>query len=389
MSEFLPYGRQWIEDDDVSAVAETLRSDFLTQGAAVARFENALRDYCQARYCVAVANGTAALHIAVAALQIEPDAEGVTSPNTFAASANCMVYNNLRPTFADIDTRTYNVDPREIESRMTDRTKLVVAVHFAGQPADMVSIGSIARKHGLAVIEDAAHALGSTYEDGARVGSCPHSDMTVFSFHPVKTITTGEGGAITTNSEELYKRLRLLRSHGITRDACELEENPGPWYYEMQALGFNYRLTDLQAALGFSQLSKLPRFRARRREIVSRYNEAFRNVDFLCTPFEREGLDSTFHLYVLAVDFSRIGKTRKEVMETLKSKGIGTQVHYIPVHLHPYYRKRFGFQHGDFPKAESYYQTALSIPLYPKLTDGEVNYVIEAVKGLGCVRGGQ
>jgi UDP-4-amino-4,6-dideoxy-N-acetyl-beta-L-altrosamine transaminase len=388
MDKYFPYGHQWIEDDDLRAVAQALQSDFLTQGPAVERFEDALRDYCGARYCVAVSSGTAALHLAVAAIGIAPGAEGITSPITFAASANCLVYNDLAPAFADIDLRTHNIDPEEIESRMTERTRLVIPVHYAGQPADMPAIAEIARKRKAAVIEDAAHAIGSKYANGAMVGSCVWSDMTVFSFHPVKTITTGEGGAITTNSEEFCRKLRLLRSHGINRVPSELAANPGPWYYEMQTLGFNYRLTDLQAALGLSQLSKLARFKARRREIVSRYNEAFRNVEFLRLPFEREGLDSAFHLYVLRVDFKSIGMTRREVMETLKSKGIGTQVHYIPVHLHPFYRSHYQYKQGDFPKAESFYETALSIPLYPKLTDDEVDFVIEEVKSLGRAHGG-
>jgi UDP-4-amino-4,6-dideoxy-N-acetyl-beta-L-altrosamine transaminase len=377
---FIPYGRQWIDEADEQAVQRVLRSDFLTQGPEVARFEQALLDLTGAKYCVAVSSGTAALHLAVAVLGIEKGAEGITSPITFVASANAMLYSGLVPCFADIDPRTYNLDPAEVEKKLPAKTRLLLPVHFAGQPADMPALHNLARTMGCRVIEDASHAIGSSYSSGEPVGSCRYSDLTVFSFHPVKTITTGEGGAVTTNDRELYERLLLSRTHGITREPALLSENPGPWYYEMQELGFNYRLTDLQAALGTSQLAKLSRFRNRRRQIVAAYNKAFQGTEVLTTPYEAPRQVSCFHLYVLQVDFASAGRDRRAVMEALRGREIGTQVHYIPVHLQPYYRKRFGYSPGDFPVAESYYLRALSIPLYPAMSDEQVQWVVEGIR---------
>lgn len=382
MDNFLSYGKQWIEDDDISSVIDTLKSDFLTQGPKVREFEQAICDYTGAKYCVAVTNGTAALHIAVQALEIEKGSEGITTPITFAASSNCMLYNNIKPVFADIDDRTFNIKVEEIKKRINSTTKVIIPVHFAGQPVDIEEINQIGKKENIYIIEDAAHAIGSKYADGSRVGNCKYSDMTTFSFHPVKTITTGEGGAITTNNEELYKKLLVLRSHGITKDSALLEQNPGPWYYEMQYLGFNYRLPDLNAALGVSQLKKLDRFIKRRREIVDHYNKSFKDVDWLSTPFEKANVVSAFHLYVLQINFEAIGKSRKEVMVELRNKKIGTQVLYIPVHFQPYYRKNLGYKQGDYPTAEKYYKKALSIPLYPKMTQGDVDYVVESIINL-------
>ena len=374
------YGHQYIDDDDIQAVASVLKSDYLTQGPAVERFEREICRITGASYCVAVSNATAGLHIAVAALGLGDGAEGITTPNTFLASANCMVYNGIRPVFADIDPVSYNIDPAEIEKHITDRTGLLLPVHFAGLPCEMDRIGATAEKHKLHVIEDAAHAIGSQYADGSYVGNCKYSDMTVFSFHPVKTITTGEGGAITTNDEELYQRLLMLRSHGVTKDEKLLTKNPGPWYYEMQTLGFNYRMTDMQAALGFSQLKKLDTFKSRRREIVATYNRAFAGMKHLRTPTEPEGVSSCFHLYVVQVDFTALGKPREQVMQELRDRGIGTQVHYIPVHTQPFYKKTYGYREGDYPVAEKYYGQELSLPLYPGLSDGDVDSVIRAVK---------
>ncbi len=382
----LNYGKHWIDQDDIAAVTKVLESDFLTQGPEVINFEKNLADFLEARFAVVVANGTAALHLAVKALDLEKGNQGITCPNTFTASANCFVYNGLEPAFVDIDEKTYCMDPAELEKHITPRTKVVIPIHFSGQPADMERIHDIALKRDIHVIEDASHAIGSKYENGQMVGSCCFADMCIFSFHPVKTIATGEGGAITTNRKDLYDKLILLRNHGITKDPSKFKIDhsnpPNPWYYEMLDLGFNYRMTDIQAALGTSQLKRIGSFIQRRREIVARYNEAFKNIPWLTTPYEREKVFSAFHLYVLKIDFDGIGKTRRQVMEELKAKGVGTQVHYIPVHLHPYYREHFGFKEGDFPKAEEYYQQCLSIPLYPKMTDDDVKHVIHAIMEL-------
>ena len=373
---FIPYGRQWIDQDDINAVIDVLKGDFLTQGPKIEEFENVICRYTGAKYAVAVSSGTAALHIAVLALNMK-NGEGITSPNTFVASANCLIYAGLTPRFADIDKKTYCIDAKEIQKKITAKTRIIIPVHFAGQVADMEVIDKIARKNNISTIEDASHAIGSKYSDGGKVGHCRYCDMTIFSFHPVKTITTGEGGAITTNSKKLYEKLLMLRTHGITKDPKSLSQNFGPWYYEMQELGFNYRMTDLQAALGICQLEKLDKFIQRRKEIVGQYNQAFKDIPGITIPFEKIKNSSAFHLYVLQIDFEKIGKTRPQVMDELKAKGIGTQVHYIPVHTQPYYKKNFGYKKGDFIVSEKYYEQALSIPLYPKMSDGDIKYIIK------------
>lgn len=380
MATFLNYGKQWIGEDDIRSVVETLQSDFLTQGPKIDEFEKLLCEYTGAEYAIAVTNGTAALHLAVAALNIETGCEGITTPNTFVASANSMIYNGLIPVFADIDEKTYNISVSEIEKNISKKTKLIVPVDFAGQAAAMEEIYDLAKKNGLYVIEDACHAIGSTYKNGSMVGSCQYSDMTVFSFHPVKTITTGEGGAITTNDKKIYERLLLLRSHGITKQ--NMSQNPGPWYYEMQELGFNFRLSDIQAALGITQLKKLDTFSMKRKKIVARYNETFKDIPWLIVPYEKTPGSSCFHLYVLQIDFDFLGKSREEVMQELREKGIGTQVHYIPVHTQPYYREKFGYKPGDFPAAGNYYEKALSIPLFPRMAGDDVEYVIKCILDL-------
>ncbi len=374
------YGHQYIDDSDIEAVVNVLKSDYLTQGPSVTQFEQKICEITRAKYCVSVSNATAGLHIAVAALELGEDAEGITTPNTFLASSNCMVYNNVKPVFADINPVSYNIDPAEIEKHITNKTKLLIPVHFAGLSCEMDKISAIAKKNNLHVIEDAAHAIGSQYADGSYVGNCKYSDMTVFSFHPVKTITTGEGGAVTTNDEKLYQKLLMLRSHGTTKDEKLLTKNPGPWYYEMQSLGFNYRMTDMQAALGYSQLLKLDFFKKRRREVVAIYNKAFSGMKYLKTPTEPADVSSCFHLYATQIDFSALGKTRSQVMAELREKGIGTQVHYIPVPTQPFYKNTYGYNDGDYPKAEKYYEQELSLPLYPGLSDDDVNMVIKAVK---------
>lgn len=374
------YGHQYIDDSDIEAVVKVLKSDYLTQGPSVTQFEKKICEITGAKYCVSVSNATAGLHIAVAALGLSTGDEGITTPNTFLASANCMVYNGVKPIFADINPVSYNIDPAEIEKHLTDKTKLLIPVHFAGLPCEMEKINAIAKAHNLHIIEDAAHAIGSQYADGSYVGCCKYSDMTVFSFHPVKTITTGEGGAVTTNDENLYQKLLMLRSHGTTKDEKLLTKNPGPWYYEMQSLGFNYRMTDMQAALGCSQLEKLGFFKKRRREIVSAYNNAFAGMKYLKTPTGPKEVSSCFHLYATQIDFSALGKSRVQVMQELRDRGIGTQVHYIPVPTQPFYKKTFGYKDGDYPMAEKYYEQELSLPLYPSLTDEDVDSVIKAIK---------
>jgi len=371
------YGKQYIDDDDIKFVVDVLKSDYLTQGPYIDKFEDALCKYTGAKYCVAVSNGTAALHLAVNVLGIEKDKEGITSPITFIASSNSMIYNGLKPVFSDVDKYTYNISTVEINNKINNKTKLIIPVHFAGQPCEMSKINELAKKNNIYLIEDACHAIGSRYEDGTRVGNCKYSDMTVFSFHPIKTITTGEGGAITTNNKGLYDKLRILRTHGISK--INMSQNPGPWYYEMQELGFNYRITDIQAALGISQIKKLDMFVNRRREIVNLYNEALKNIDWLTVPYEKNKGLSCFHLYVIKIDFDKINKSRKQVMNELKEKGIGTQVHYIPVYNQPYYQKQFGYKNGDFPNTEEYYKCSLSIPLYPAMSNDDVDYVIKNI----------
>jgi UDP-4-amino-4,6-dideoxy-N-acetyl-beta-L-altrosamine transaminase len=380
MQNFIPYGRQWIDEADKMAVEAVLSSDYLTQGPAIERFEKTIREITGAKYCVAVSNATQGLHIAVSALDISEGSEGITTPITFVASANCLITNNLIPVFADIDSRTYNISPKEIEKKVTQKTKVLIPVDFAGQAVDIDAIKKIAEKHHLFIIEDAAHAIGSNYADGKPIGCCHKSDMTVFSFHPVKTITSGEGGAITTNNEVFYKRLLKLRTVGITKDEQELSKNPGPWYYEMQLLGSNNRMTDIQAALGRSQLSKLGSFKKRRREIINKYNKAFQNKSNITIPYEEKNVDSCFHLYVLQIDFDKIGKPRKQIMEEMKQKGIGTQVHYIPVNSQPYYTEKYGkYVPEEYPVAETYYNKCLSIPLFPMMSDEDVEYVVKTV----------
>lgn len=371
---YIPYGRQCIEEDDIEAVVEVLRSDYVTTGPAVAEFEKAVAEYTGAKYAVAVSNGTAALHVACLAAGIKEGDEVITTPITFAASANCALYCGATPVFVDIDPDTYNIDPAKIEEKITSKTKAVIAVHFTGQPCKMDEIHAIARKYNLLVIEDAAHALGADYK-GRKVGNI--SDMTTFSFHPVKHITTGEGGMVTTNSKELYDRLVLFRSHGITRNERFLEKNEGGWYYEQMDLGYNYRITDIQCALGISQMKKLDRFVERRREIAKRYEEAFAGIKEIQTPKQEAGCHNSWHLYVIQV----LEKDRKEVFETLRNKNIGVNVHYIPVYKHPYYQKN-GYEKVCCKNAEEYYANAISIPMYPLLSKEEQDYVIETIKGI-------
>lgn len=367
--KYIPYGRQSIDDKDIEAVIEVLKSDYVTTGPKVAEFEKKVADYCGAKYAVAIANGTAALHAACIAAEIGEGDEVITTPITFVASSNCALYCGAKPVFADIDKNTYNIDPDDIERKITDKTKAIVAVHFTGQPCDMDRIHDIAKKYNLIVIEDAAHALGADYK-GKKIGSM--SDMTTFSFHPVKHITTGEGGMILTNNEQLYKRLLLARSHGITRNEEDMTMNDGAWYYQQIDLGYNYRITDIQCALGITQMDKLDDFVAKRRAIVKKYNEAFEKNDKIITPYQLEGCNNSYHLYVVKVE------NRKEVFDKLRAAGIGVNVHYIPVYTQPYYRNN-GYADVTCPNAEEYYAHCISLPIYPELTDEEQDYVIETL----------
>lgn len=370
----IPYGKQTIEQDDIQAVVDVLQSDFLTTGPKIAEFEQTVADYVGAKYAVAISNGTSALHAACFAAGIGPGDEVITTPLTFAASANCVLYCGGTPVFADVDPKTYNIDPEDIRRKITDRTKAIIAVHLAGQPCDMDAIHSIAREHGLIVIEDGAHALGSVYK-GKKVGSL--SDMTTFSFHPVKPITTGEGGMIVTDNEEFYKKMVLFRSHGITRDASMMTRNDGPWFYQQFDLGYNYRITDIQCALGCSQMKKLDRFLARRKEIVARYNEAFADCDNIITPYQLSDTESGWHLYIVQVK----NCDRRQVFETMREKGIGVNVHYIPVYMHPYYQEH-GYENVHCANAEEIYSHIISLPLYPGLTSEQQDYVIDTLKSL-------
>ncbi|MDR2006615.1 MAG: UDP-4-amino-4,6-dideoxy-N-acetyl-beta-L-altrosamine transaminase [Acidaminococcales bacterium] len=375
------YGRQSIDQSDIDAVIEVLRSDFLTQGPAVETFERAAAAYAGAGYAAAVNSGTSALHIACLAAGLGKGDLLWTSPNTFAASANCALYCGAAVDFVDIDEVTYNLNVDLLEEKLKKsaaKPKIVLPVHFAGQSCDMERVAALAGKYGFTVIEDASHALGAGYKKD-RVGGCQYSDMAVFSFHPVKIVTTGEGGMTLTNSEKLYERLRLFRSHGITREHGLMTREPdGPWYYEQTELGFNYRMTDIQAALGASQLKRADEFVARRRRLAARYGRLLADLP-LCLPVEAEYAASSWHIYVARLDFSKTGISKKDLFARMKEKGITLNLHYIPVHLHPYYQK-LGFLRGDFPASEKYYSEAFTLPLYCGLTDEQQDYVAASLK---------
>ena len=369
----LPYSKQCIDEDDINDVVHTLKSSFITQGPKIKAFEEALANFVDARYCVAVANGTAALHLSMLALGIKSGDKIITSPNTFVATSNAALYCDGSVMFTDIDQRNGNMAVDDLESVLDEKTRCIVPVHFGGQSCDMKKIWDIAKKRNLHIIEDASHALGGTYHKKP-IGSCRFSDCCTFSFHPVKPIATGEGGAITTNSKSLYDALITLRSHGITKDSHIMQQNEGPWFYEMQDLGYNYRITDIQASLGLSQLKKLPTFVQQRRYISSCYDKAFKEVSWI-TPLETDNEESGRHLYVIKIDFDQLNKTRTEVMTLLRENGVGTQVHYIPVYNQPYY-KQLGFNQDNYPQCNRYYEKALSIPLFPMMTEHDTQHVI-------------
>ena len=390
----IPYGKQSISEEDLAAVVEVLRSDYLTCGPEVEAFEIEFAAMVGAKHAVAVCNATAALHLAMLVAKIGPGDRLVTSPNTFVASANCAAFVGAIPDFCDIDSLTHNICPEALARDWQDDTKAVVAVAYAGQSGDMPVIAEIAHSRGAIVIEDGCHGTGGGFSHEGKdykIGGHPWADMTTFSFHPVKTMTTGEGGMLVTDNDQYAQTARLLRSHGITRDNetyvglgsddLRLAEQ-GPWYYEMQRLGFNFRITDFQCALGRNQLKQLPQFIARRRDIVARYNEALAGITWLETPGvsdECNRNEISWHLYTVQIDFDKISKTRTEVMMSLREQGIGTQVLYIPVHLQPWYRQTYGYAQGKCPVAENYYTRALSLPLYPSMSDDEVDQVVDAL----------
>lgn len=371
------YGRQWVDEKDVEAVSKVLTGDYLTCGPTVTALEQKICEITGAKYAVSVCNGTAALHCACIAAGLGEGDEVITTPLTFAASANCAVYVGATPVFADVDPETYNINPDSIEAHITDKTKAVVAVDFTGQAVEHDKIRKICDKHGLTLIIDAAHAIGTKYK-GRPEGSI--GDMTCFSFHPVKTVTAGEGGAITTNDPELYRKLHLASQHGIVRNPAEMVEEPeGPWVYEMQELGFNYRMTDFQAALLISQLNKLDKFSARRKEIVNKYNEVFKDIPELFIQKEIPESDTTRHLYIIQLKLDKLNCTRRQFFDALAAENVQPQVHYVPVYYFPFYEKR-GYKKGLCPVAENIYKGIMSIPLYPMMTDDDVEDVITAVK---------
>lgn len=375
IAQAIPYGRQSIDSKDIAAVVKTLKGDWLTQGPAVDAFEKEICHNTGVKYAVAVANGTAALHLACLAAGIKAGDEVITSPLTFAASANCARYCGANVVFADVDAHTGLICPDAVQALISRKTKMIIPVHYAGNPCDMDKLKKIARQHHLYLLEDAAHAMGSSYR-GQAIGSCSHSDMAVFSFHPLKHITTGEGGAVTTNDQELYLRLKQLRSHGITKDPLSLiDKTQGGWFYEMQDLGFNYRLSDIQSSLGISQIKKLPQFVRQRRNIAKQYDALLGSNLNVTVLKEPQGSTCAYHLYPILLTGALV-KQRKEIFEQLRAAGIGVQVHYIPVYWHPYYQ-RLGFKKGLCPNAENFYAAQISLPMFPGLKTSDIKHIVK------------
>lgn len=375
------YGHQHITEKDIQAVEKVLRSNYLTQGSVIESFEKKVANYCGAKYAVAVTNATSALHIACKAAGLGEGDVLWTSPITFTASANCGRYCGADVDFVDIDDKTYNMSVAELRHKLetaVQKPKVVIPVHLAGQSCDMEAIKALADECDFKIIEDASHATGADYKN-TKVGSCCYSDMTVFSFHPVKIVTTGEGGMVLTNNKDLYEKLKLYRSHGITRDADLMTQGAdGPWYYQQIELGFNYRMTDLQAALGCSQMDSLDEFVARRRYLVKRYNEKLKELP-LRTPYQDEATNPSWHIYIIRVDFTKVTLSKKEIFARMRDRGIALNLHYIPVHTQPYYQN-LGFKKGDFPVSERYYEEAITLPLYYDLTDEQQDQIIQALK---------
>lgn len=384
MNSYIPYGRQDINQADIQNVIEVLQSDWLTQGPAINRFEKIVADYCGVNYAVAVSSATAALHIACLSLDLGENDWLWTAPNTFVASANCGLYCGAYVDFVDINPHTYNLSIEELEQKLVKASeqnclpKVLIPVHFAGQSCEMDKIANLSKQYGFNVIEDASHAIGGKYQDKP-IGCCEFSDLAVFSFHPVKIITTGEGGMVLTNRQDLYEKSIRLRSHGITRDSNLMQgESHGAWYYQQLELGFNYRITDIQAALGASQMQRLDEFVNRRRFLAQRYNHLLQDLP-ITLPHQHPDTESSWHLYVIRLHLDKISKTHRQVFEELRQADIGVNLHYIPVHTQPYYQN-IGFKWGDFPKSETYYADAISIPLYYGLSKEDQNRVVENLR---------
>ncbi|MEA3453070.1 MAG: UDP-4-amino-4,6-dideoxy-N-acetyl-beta-L-altrosamine transaminase [Patescibacteria group bacterium] len=372
MRKIVHYSHQWIDNKDIKEVLKVLKSDWITQGLMVQKFEKAVAKYCGAKYAVAVSSGTAALHSAYSVAGIGRGDEVITTSLSFAATANAVIYCGGKPIFSDIKADTLNIDPKEIEKKITKKTKAIAPVDFAGHPCDYHKILKIAKRYNLLVIEDASHSLGSKYKS-ERVGT--FADFTTLSFHAVKTITTGEGGMVLTNNKAFYEKLKIFRHHGIVKKA-----GGDKWYYEISEIGHNYRLTDFQCALGLSQLKKIDKFIKKRREIVKKYNQAFKNIKEIITPTERDNVKSAWHIYVIQLSLDKLKVGRGEIFRMLQKEGIGVQVHYVPLYLQPFYVEKFGYKEGNFPITDQYYQRAITLPLFPKMTDKEVDRVIKTVQ---------
>lgn len=373
--KFLPYGKQYIDEDDINDVVKVLKSDFITQGPKIGEFEEKLAEYCGSKYAVAFNSGTSALHGAYFASGLEKGDEIITSPNTFVATSNAALYLNAKPVFCDVEKETGNLDVSNVEEKITEKTKLIVPVHYSGNPVDLKELYKIAEEHDIKIIEDAAHALGAKY-NGEKIGNSRYSKMSILSFHPVKHITTGEGGAVLTNDEDYHEKLLMFRSHGITKNHF-INEPHGDWYYEMHHLGYNYRITDIQSVLGLSQLKKLDKFVERRREIAKSYEAAFEGNPFFETIVEKDCCESSYHLYPILIKDEYKDK-KKEIFSKLREEGIGVQVHYIPVYLQPYYQN-MGFKKGLCPVCEDFYQREISIPMYPTMDNEDVDYAVEKI----------
>lgn len=372
---FLPYGKQYIDANDINDIIQVLKSDFITQGPKIGEFEEKLAQYCGSKYAVAFNSGTSALHGAYFAYGLENGDEIITSPNTFVATSNAALYLNAKPVFADVEKETGNLDVSKVEEKITEKTKFIVPVHYSGNPVDLKELYKIAEEYDIKIIEDAAHSLGAEYA-GEKIGNSKYSEMSIFSFHPVKHITTGEGGAVLTNDEDYYEKLLMFRSHGVTKNHF-VNEPDGDWYYEMHHLGFNYRITDIQSALGLSQLKKLDKFVERRREIAKLYEAAFDGNPFFKTIVEKDCCKSSYHLYPILIEDEYKGK-KKEIFLKLREEGLGVQVHYIPVYLQPYYQK-IGYKKDSCPVCDEFYHKEISIPMYPTMDNEDVEYSVEKI----------